>query len=164
MAKEKFISIAEAIKKGSGKVSVRGWISRERGSNEFKFLVLRDSSNIIQCVLKKENFKKQWDAIDKLQVEASVELTGTVKEDKRAPTGYEIQADEINIVGTSDKFPINKDLNEELLGDRRHLWLRSRKMTAILKIRDTVLNAMREHWRQKGFYEYHSPSLMGMQA
>ena len=164
MTQQKFISISQAIEQGKGKVAVRGWISRERGSNEFKFLVLRDSTNIIQCVLKKENFKKQWDAIDKLQIEASVEIFGTIKEDKRAPTGFEIQADEINIVGLSDKFPINKDLNEELLGDRRHLWLRSRKMTSILKIRDTVLSAMREHWHKKGFYEYHSPSLIGMQA
>ncbi|MEK6841656.1 MAG: asparagine--tRNA ligase [Nanoarchaeota archaeon] len=164
MTKEKFISIEEAMKKGTGKVSVRGWVNRERGSNEFKFLVLRDSSNIIQCVLRKENFKKQWPEIDKLQIESSVEVSGTIKEDKRAPTGFEVQVDEINIVGTSDQFPINKDLNEELLGDRRHLWLRSRKMTAILKVRDTVLTAMREHWRKKGFYEHHSPSLLGMQA
>ncbi len=164
MTKEKFISIQEAMKKGTGKVSVRGWVSRERGSNEFKFIVLRDSTNIIQCVLKKENFQKQWDSIDKLQIEASLEISGTIKEDKRAPTGFEISADEIHIIGTSDKFPINKDLNEELLGDRRHLWLRSRKMTAILKIRDTVLNAMREHWRKKGFYEYHSPILIGTPA
>src|SRR3989344_2514876 len=164
MAKEKFTSIEEAMKKGSGKVSIRGWVARERGSNEFKFLILRDSTNIIQCVLKRERFKKQWDEIDKIQIEASVEMKGTVKEDKRAPTGYEIQVDEINIVGESDKFPINKDLNEELLGDRRHLWLRSRKMTSIMKIRDTVLDAMREHWHKKGFYEYHSPILMGMQA
>jgi len=64
----------------------------------------------------------------------------------------------------SDKFPINKSLNEELLGDRRHLWLRSRKMNAILKVRDCVFQAIREHWRKKGFYEYHSPSLVGMQA
>src|SRR3989338_8068832 len=101
MAKEnqKFIPISEAMKKGSGKVSVRGWISRERGSNEFKFLVLRDSSDIIQCVLKKENFKKKWGEIDKLQIEASVEIKGEIKEDKRAPTGFEIQVDEINIVG-----------------------------------------------------------------
>lgn len=164
MTKENFISISEAMKKGSGKVFVRGWISRERGSNEFKFLVLRDSSNVIQCVLKRERFKKQWNEIDKIQIETSVEIQGTIKEDKRAPTGYEIEADSVNIVGQSDKFPINKDLNEELLGDRRHLWLRSRKMTSIMKIRDTVLDAMREHWHKKGFYEYHSPSILGMQA
>ena len=159
-----FISITDAIAKGKGKVAIRGWIFRERGSNEIKFLVLRDSTEIIQCVLKREKFAKQWPEIDKLQIEASVELEGTIKEDKRAPTGYEIEADKINIVGLSDNFPINKDINEELLGDRRHLWLRSRKMTAIMKIRDTVLDAMREHWHKKGFFEYHSPILIGMQA
>jgi len=160
----KFISISEALKQGKGKVSVRGWINRERGSNEFKFIVLRDSTNIIQCVLKREHLKNQWSEIDKLQIEASVEIHGTIKEDKRAPTGFEIQVDEINVVGESKDFPINKDLNEELLGDRRHLWLRSRKMTSIMKIRDTILDAMREHWHKKGFYEYHSPTLLGMQA
>ena len=161
---EKYISISEAMEKGKGKVAVRGWVSRERGSNEFKFVVLRDSTNIIQCVLKKDKLKKQWSEIDKLQVEVSLEIEGEIKEDKRAPTGFEIDVDKVSIVGLSDKFPINKDLNEELLGDRRHLWLRSRKMTSIMKIRDTVLDAMREHWHKKGFYEYHSPSILGMQA
>ncbi len=160
----KSMSIQEAIKKGSGKVAVRGWIHRERGSNKMKFIVLRDSSNIIQCVLKKEDFESRWEKIDKLQVESSIEIEGTIKEDKRAPTGFEVQVEEIKIIGESNEFPINKDLNEELLGDRRHLWLRSRKMIAIMKIRDTVLEALREHWRNKGFYEYHSPTLLGMQA
>ena len=160
----KFTSISEAMKKGKGEVAVRGWIHRERGSNKLKFLIIRDSTNIIQCVLEKEKFETQWDEIDKLQIEASVEIEGEIKEDKRAQTGFEISAKKINIIGLSDKFPINKDLNEELLGDRRHLWLRSRKMQAILKIRDTVLQALREHWRSKGFYEYHSPTLLGMQA
>src|SRR3989344_954567 len=159
-----FISITEAMNKGKGHVAVRGWIYRERGSNAMKFLVIRDSSDIIQCVLLRTKFEKQWEDIDKLQVEASVELEGEIKEDKRAPNGYEISADKINIVGLSDSFPINKDLNEELLGDRRHLWLRSRKMNAIMKIRDTALQAMRDHWHKKGFYEYHSPTLLGMQA
>ena len=157
---EKFISIEEAMKKGKGKVAVRGWIHRERGSNELKFLVLRDASDTIQCVLKKENFKKQWNDIDKLQVEASVEIEGAIKEDKRAPTGYEILAEKVNIVGLSDSFPINKDLNEELLGDRRHLWLRSRKMNAILKIRSTVTGALHEYFRSKGFYEFQSPIII----
>src|SRR3989344_9317734 len=160
--KQKFISISEAMERKSGKVAVRGWIYRERGSNKLKFLVLRDSTNIIQCVLQKEKFESQWTEIDSLQIEASIEIEGTIKEDKRAPTGFEIQAEKINIVGLSSEFPINKDLNEDLLGDRRHLWLRSRKMTSILKIRSTVLEAMREHWRKKGFYEYHSPIILNL--
>jgi asparaginyl-tRNA synthetase len=155
-------SIQEAIKKGSGKVAIHGWVYRERGSNKLKFIVLRDSTNIVQCVIKKENFTEdEWNSIDKIQIEASIELEGEIKEDKRAPTGYEVQVSKFKIVGESDAFPITKDLNEELLGDRRHLWLRSQKMTAIMKIRSTALQAMREHWIKKGFYEYHSPSMLG---
>ena len=160
----KFISISEAMKKNSGKVAVRGWVHRERGSNKLKFLILRDVSNVIQIVLSKEDFEKQWKEVDSLQVEASLEIVGEIKKDARAPTGYEIKAKEIKIVGKSDDFPINKSLNEELLGDRRHLWLRSRKMSAILKIRDTVLASLREHWRKNNFYEYHSPTILGMQC
>ncbi len=156
----KYISIAEAMKKGKGKVAVRGWIYRERGSNKMKFIVLRDSTEVIQVVIKREKFESQWDEIDKLQIEASLEIEGAIKPDKRAPSGYEIEADKVIIVGTSNEFPINKDLNEELLGDRRHLWLRSRKMTAILKIRSTVIGALHEYFRSKGFYEFQSPIII----
>jgi len=156
----RFISISEAIKKGKGRVAVRGWVYRERGSNEFKFIVLRDSTDIIQCVLKREKFKNQWKDIDALQIEASLEIEGIIKRDKRATTGHEITVDKINIVGTSDEFPIQKDLNEELLGDRRHLWLRSRKMNAVLKIRSTVVGALHEYFRGKGFYEFQSPIII----
>jgi len=157
----KFISISQAITKGKGKVAVRGWIYRERGSNEFKFIILRDSTDILQCVLKREKFKNQWKDIDALQIEASLEIEGIIKRDKRAITGYEISVDKINIIGTSNEFPIQKDLNEELLGDRRHLWLRSRKMTASLKIRSTVLFAFHEYMRKNGFTEVEAPSLTG---
>jgi len=158
--KEKFSSIEEAIQKGKGKVAVRGWIYRERGSNAIKFLVLRDSTNLIQCVLPRKQFEKQWYEIDKLQIEASVQIEGSIKADKRAPTGFEIQVDKIEIIGKSDKFPITKDLNEELLGDRRHLWIRSRKMTSIMKIRSTVLGALHDYFRSKGFYEFQSPIII----
>jgi asparaginyl-tRNA synthetase len=162
----KFTSIKEVIEnsKKQKKVAVRGWVYRERGSNAMKFIVLRDSSNIIQCVLEKKNFEKQWGDIDKIKIESSVEIFGDIKEDKRAPTGYEISVDKINIIQIAEDFPINKDINEELLGDRRHLWLRSRKMTAILKIRSTVFNAIHEYFRKNGFYEYQSPIFQSVQA
>ncbi len=160
----KFISIQKAIEKKKGKVAVRGWVYRERGSNAMKFIVLRDSSNIIQCVLEKKNFEEQWSEIDKIKIESSIEIIGEIKEDKRAPTGFEIQVKNINIVHIADDFPINKDLNEELLGDRRHLWLRSRKMTAVLKIRSTVFNAIHEYFRKNGFYEYQSPIFQAVQC
>lgn len=153
-----FISIKEALKKSKGKIALRGWVHRERGSNAFKFIVLRDSSDIIQCVIKKENIsKKEWNDADKLLRESSIELEGELKEDKRAPTGYEVQVKKLNVIHFADVFPIKDGASEEVLMDKRHLWLRSRKMTAVLKIRSTVFAAVHEYFRKNGYYEYQSP-------
>ena len=110
----KYLSIQQAMSQGKGKVSIRGWVHRERGSNKLKFIVLRDSSNIIQCVLKRDNLEKQWDQIDKLQVESAIKLTGEIKKDDRAPTGFELQVKNLEIVGTSENYPITK-CNENAL-------------------------------------------------
>ncbi len=160
----KYMSIQQAIKKGSGSVSLQGWIFRERGSNKLKFIVLRDSSSIIQCVFEREKFEKTWTEIDGLQVEASLRITGELKKDERAPTGYEVQVKAYELVGPSDNFPIAKDQSVEFLADNRHLWLRSRKMTAILKIRSTIFGAIHEFFRANGFYEYHSPIFQAVQC
>ncbi|MFH1276235.1 MAG: asparagine--tRNA ligase [Candidatus Woesearchaeota archaeon] len=160
----KYISIQEAMNLGKGKVHIRGWVHRERGSNKLKFITLRDTTNIIQCVFERSNFEDSWENIDHLQVEASMMLTGTIKEDKRAPTGYELHVEKFEIVGNSDKFPIQKDSSIEFLADNRHLWLRSLKMQAILKIRSTVFGALDEFFRGEGFYEYHSPIFQAVQC
>ena len=162
--KAKFISIDEAMKKGKGGVAVRGWVYRERGSNKIKFIVLRDSSNIVQCVLPKEKFEKQWNEIDGVTVESSVEIEGRIRKEERAPTGYEIDVEKFELINRAEPFPITKDINEELLLDRRHLWLRSRKMISVLKIRSTVFNAIHEYFRGEGFYEYQSPIFQSVQA
>ncbi len=87
MAEKKFLSIREVMKKGKGLVSVRGWVHRERGSNKYKFLVLRDTDEVIQCVIEKSKVgPKQFDIADKIQVETSIEITGTIKPEKRAPS------------------------------------------------------------------------------
>jgi asparaginyl-tRNA synthetase len=162
---KKFVSVQEAINKKKGKVSVRGWIYRERGSSKFKFIVLRDASNIIQCVIKKEVVgEDKFFVADKLQVETSIELIGEIKEDKRAPTGYELQVEDFNVVSESRDYPITKDQSIEFLADNRHLWLRSRKMTAILKIRSTIFGAIHEYFRKEKFYEYQSPIFQSVQC
>src|SRR3989344_9531808 len=161
---EKYLSIQEAINKSKGTVSIRGWVHRERGSNKLKFIVLRDSSNLIQCVFERSNFEKQWDTIDHLQVECSVTITGEIKEDKRAPTGFEIQVKKFELIGKSENFPITKDQSAEFLADNRHLWLRSQKMINILKIRSTVFQAIDEFFKSEGFYEYHSPIFQTVQC
>ncbi len=159
-----YISIQDAMKQGSGKVNVRGWVHRERGSNKLKFVMLRDSSNIIQCVLERKNFEEKWGEIDKLQVESSIQITGEIKKDERAPSGYEIAVQDFTIVGTSDSYPITKDQSVEFLADNRHLWLRSRKMIAVLKIRSTIFGAIDEFFKGEGFYEYHSPIFQAVQC
>jgi len=158
---EKFISVKDAIKKGKDKVAVRGWVYRERKSNKFIFLVIRDASEIIQCVIKKDKVPKElWAAAEKILIETSVKLTGSIKADKRAPTGYEVEVSDLEIVHYAEDFPMGKDQSYEYLLDMRHLWLRSRKLTAVLKIRSTVFGAIHEYFRKLGYYEFHSPIII----
>ncbi|GIU68843.1 MAG: asparagine--tRNA ligase [Candidatus Woesearchaeota archaeon] len=160
-----FISVKEAIKKGSGEVKLRGWCYRARGSNALRFIILRDATDIIQCVVEKDKVSEEsWDDAQKIDVEASFELSGEIVEDKRAPTGYEVKVKEIKLIGESIGWPIQKDQSTELLADLKHLWLRSRYMTSILKIRSTVFGAIHEYFRSKGFYEFQSPIFQATQA
>jgi asparaginyl-tRNA synthetase len=153
-----FITITEAMARGSGDVSVRGWVHRERGSAQVKFVVLRDGTDILQCVIKKEVVgEEKFAEADKLQVEASMEVHGTIKEDKRAPTGFELQVEAFTVVGLSDQFPITKDQSQEFLLDKRHLWLRSRKMQAIIAIKAKVMQAWREFYDGQRFKEFTPP-------
>lgn len=159
------ISIKQAMEQGKGKVELHGWVHRERGSSKIKFIVLRDSTNIIQCVIEKAKVgEEKFSEIDKIQVEYSMEIFGEIKKDDRAPSGYEVSVDDFNIIGPSNEFPIQKDQSKEFLADNRHLWLRSRKMTSVLKIRSTVFGAIHEYFRSQGFYEYHSPIFMSSQC
>ena len=140
------------------KVDLRGWVYRKRRTGKLIFLVLRDSTNIIQCVVEKKVVgDEKFKALDKVGVESSLTLKGTVKKEERAPTGYEIHVSDFEIVGPSYNFPISKDKSDEFLLDNRHLWLRSREMNAILKIRDTVFESMHRFFRERGYYEVQCP-------
>lgn len=152
-----FILIEDILSgKYSGKkVSLRGWVYRKRESKDTVFVIVRDSSGVIQCTIKKTSVA--WKEAEKLTIESSLRLSGTVKEDKRAPGGFEISVYKIDIVGLSDVFPIAKDQSEEFLRDVRHLWLRSRKMTTIMKMRSEVLRVIREFFRKKSFIEVSPP-------
>ncbi len=151
-------SIKEAMLQGSGKVKIRGWVYRERKQKNMLFFVIRDSTGIIQCVLKKDQLPEdEWDKAQKILIESSAILEGTITKEPRAPTGYEIIAESFQVVSYADIFPINKDQSPELLLDNRHLWIRSRKLTAVFKIRSTVFWAIHEFFRKKEFHETHAP-------
>ncbi|MBI2548772.1 asparagine--tRNA ligase [Candidatus Woesearchaeota archaeon] len=160
-----FISIEAAMQQGSGSIALRGWVHRERGSAQFKFVVIRDHNQIIQCVINKaEVGEPKFAESSLLRMESSVEIFGTIHEDKRAPTGYEVHVTDFRIVGPSENFPITKDQSPEYLLDNRHLWLRSRKLNAIMRIRSTLVGAIHTFFRAKGFYEFHAPILQPNQC
>ena len=137
------------------KVAVKGWVYRKRESKELIFLLVRDSTGFIQCTVKKTS--SAWSEAERLTIESSLTLEGTAKPDKRAPGGYEISVDAISVVGLAELFPIAKDKSEEFLRDVRHLWLRSRKMNLVMKVRGEVLEFAREYFKSQGFTEVSPP-------
>ncbi len=159
-----YLSIENAMKQAKGNVKIRGWVYRERGSNKLRFIIIRDSTNIIQCVFEKDTFQERFEELKNVQIETSIEVEGIIKKDERAPSGFEINATNFKVIGESANFPIQKDQSQELLNDNRHLWLRSRKMNAILKVRSTIFGAIHEYFRSQGFYEFHSPTLQSTQS
>jgi len=151
-----YITVEEALKKGAGKVNLRGWVYRIRMSNKFVFIVMRDHTDIIQCVVKAED-KKLFEEASKLTMESSLKVSGELKKDERAPTGYELGVSELEVVQIAEPFPITKDFSPEFLLDNRHLWIRSRKINAVLKIRHTVTGAIHGFFRSRGYYEFDAP-------
>jgi asparaginyl-tRNA synthetase len=152
-----FVSVDEVLKgKYDGKkVAIRGWVYRKRESKQTIFLLLRDSTGVVQCTVKTDG--KAWVDAEKLTIESSLSLEGEARQDKRAPGGYEIAVEKLSVIGLAEVFPISKDKSEEFLRDMRHLWLRSRKMNLVMKVRDEVLQVTREFFRSQGFVEVSPP-------
>jgi len=136
-------------------VTIRGWVYRKRESKQTIFLLIRDASGVIQCTVKRDN--PSWSQAEKVTIESSVTLEGTVKRDKRAPGGYEIAVEELSIIGLAEIYPITEYKSEEFLRDVRHLWLRSRRMNLIMKVRSEVLRFTHEFFKKEGFIEVSPP-------
>ena len=152
-------------------VDLKGWVSRTRGSNKIRFIVLRDSTGRIQCVAKRDVVGD--DVFEKLKatlIETSVELRGVVNVDERSDGGYELVIENAKIIGEVNPehpFPItesamaNSDGGEtEFLLDHRHLYLRTSRMTQMLKIRSSVFGAIHGYFRGRDFTEYHAPNFV----
>jgi len=146
-------------------IQVRGWIYRTRSSGNIVFMTLRDVTGVLQATVKRGNLPDgEFEDAVKALIESSVQITGVVKEDKRAPGGYELQVTNLLVVNFAEPFPITKDQSPEFLMDQRHLWIRSRKLTSILKVRSTVVGAIHSFFRGKGFYEFDAPVLQPNQC
>jgi asparaginyl-tRNA synthetase len=144
-------------------VTVRGWIMTTRSSGKIAFVVLRDGSGYVQGVLsKKEVPESTWTAFQSLTQETSVALTGTVRDDPRSPGGYEISVQTLEVLGTSADYPIGpKEHGTTFLFEHRHLWLRSRRQTAIARVRHEVIQAIRDFFYDRDFILVDTPILTG---
>ena len=134
-------------------ITLRGWPFNKRSSGKVRFVILRDGSGYLQCVFFKGNVSKEvFEAADKIGQESSIEITGMVKEEPRAVGGYELDATNLNVIQDSQNYPITpKEHGIEFLLDNRHLWLRSKKQVAILKIRHRIVKAIRDFFDDRGF-------------
>lgn len=142
-------------------VELRGWVYNRRSSGKIQFIVVRDGTGICQAVvLKNEVAPEIFEAADKLTQESSLIVRGSVREDKRAPGGYEVTVKEIEAVQIADEYPITlKEHGVEFLMDNRHLWMRTPRQAAILRIRSEVIKAIRDFLDDDGFVLVDSPIL-----
>ncbi len=148
------------LKNYTGKeVTLKGWLYNKRSSGKIKFLILRDGTGYTQCVVVKGNVSEEtFENADKITQESSFEITGTVKEEPRAVSGYEIDTKSLSIISLANEYPITpKEHGVEFLIDHRHLWIRSRRQVAILKIRHRIVKAIRDFFDERGFTLFDPP-------
>ena len=144
-------------------VVVRGWVMPTRSSGKIAFVSLRDGTGYLQVVVSKKDVPEPvWEALSTLTQETSVEVTGTVRADARAPGGVELTATDLRLLGTSHEFPISpKEHGTAFLFEHRHLWLRSRRQVAIARVRHEVIQAIRDFFYERGFVLVDTPILTG---
>ena len=133
-------------------VTLKGWLYNSRSSGKLVFLQLRDGTGIVQCVVFKGNNEEVFEAAKSLGQESSIIVTGNVKEDARSPIGVELDVTGLEVMQNVHDYPITpKEHGTEFLMDHRHLWIRSKRQHAILKVRHTIIKAVRDYFDDNGF-------------
>jgi asparaginyl-tRNA synthetase len=134
-------------------VTIRGWLHNRRSSGKIHFLTVRDGTGFIQAVMSKSGVSPEtFQHSDHLSQESSLVLTGTVRADARAPGGFEIDVKALEAVAPAHDYPVTpKEHGVDYLMDRRHLWIRSERQHAILRVRHEVVNAIRDFFNDRGF-------------
>jgi asparaginyl-tRNA synthetase len=142
-------------------ITLNGWVFNKRSSGKIKFLMLRDGSGIIQGVLVKgECNDAAFESFDALTQESSVVVTGKVRAEPRSKMGYELTVLDVKPVQIADAYPISpKDHGVEFLMENRHLWIRSQRQWAALRIRSEIFFAIQDFFRARGFIRFDPPIL-----
>ena len=132
--------------------TVRGWIANRRSSGKVSFLIVRDGSGVCQAIAERETMGDFYEEIRRLPLESSVAVTGTVVEEGRSPGGYELHVTGMTILQKSEDFPIGKkEHGPDFLLGIRHLWLRSPRQIAIMRVRDALVRYVRDFFYRNGF-------------
>lgn len=148
------VAYVENVSEHDGnEITLRGWVYNKRSSGKLQFILLRDGTGIIQCVAFKGNFTpEEFEALDKLTQESSVEIRGKVRKDSRSAGGYELDVTGFRVVQVADNYPITpKEHGTAFLMENRHLWLRSSRQHAIIRIRHEIIKACRDYFDDLGF-------------
>jgi asparaginyl-tRNA synthetase len=134
-------------------ITLKGWLYNKRSSGKVRFIILRDGTGFLQCVVFKGNVSEEvFNLADSLGQESSIEITGKVKEEARAPGGYEMDVTDLKVISEAHDYPITlKEHGVEFLMDNRHLWLRSTRQAAVLRIRHRIIKAIRDFFDERGF-------------
>ena len=146
-------NIEEIAAQEGRSVTLQGWLHNRRSSGKIHFLTVRDGTGFIQAVMSKAAVGEElFVQAGHLGQETAVTIEGTVRADARAPGGYELDVSGLRVVGPTRDYPITpKEHGVDFLLDRRHLWIRSERQHAILRIRHTVINAVRDYLNTQGF-------------
>lgn len=143
------------------KVNLAGWVYRHRSHGGLVFIVIRDSTGIIQATIKEENVNKEsFENAENIGIEASLRIKGTIQKDDRAPTGVEVQASNIEIIGESKNFPIEEDSGKVFKLDNRHLDIRSRENTQLMELKELAINEARGWLNENKWHEVFPPLMI----
>jgi asparaginyl-tRNA synthetase len=155
------IRIEDALRHAGAEVEVKGWLYHKRSSGKILFLLIRDGSGIIQAVLARDEVPEPvFASASDLTQESSIVVRGALREDRRAPGGVELVVGSLTIVQRAQDYPITpKDHGVEFLMDHRHLWLRSRRQHALMRIRAEVIRGIRDFLDAEGFLNVDTPIL-----
>ncbi len=154
------IAYIEDIARHEGEqVTIRGWLHNRRSSGTIHFLTVRDGTGFLQAVMSKANVEPDvFTLADHLSQESAIVVTGQVRADSRAPGGFELEVTTLQVIGESHDYPITpKEHGIDFLLDRRHLWIRSERQSAILRVRHEVVNAVRDFFNSRGFILVDTP-------
>jgi asparaginyl-tRNA synthetase len=149
-------------KNGQG-ATVRGWLYNRRSSGRIQFLIVRDGTGYLQAVVARADVAPSvWDTAERATQECSLTVAGMVREEKRAPGGFEMAASSVEILGPSENYPITpKDHGVDFLMGLRHLWMRSSQQHAVLRVRSEIEQAIRDFFYERDFVLIDSPILTG---